>query len=112
LKKQKSVGFFLLRIYPQMLIKCTDLALHITYKYTIQKQMTTITKSIVFKWKIIGHETYKFTNCKKLYNTKTMREIKKSVNGYSVGFWINKKFVILKNLKPLLVKIEKEYCPF
>ena len=86
--------------------------LHITYKYTIQKQMTTITKSIVFKWKIIGHETYKFTNCKKLYNTKTMREIKKSVNGYSVGFWINKKFVILKNLKPLLVKIEKEYCPF
>jgi hypothetical protein len=42
----------------------------------------------------------------------TMREIKKSVNGYSVGFWINKKFVILKNLKPLLVKIEKEYCPF
>jgi len=30
LKKQKSVGFFLLRMNPLKLIKCTDLALHIT----------------------------------------------------------------------------------
>lgn len=41
-----------------------------------------------------------------------MREIKKTVNGYSVGYWINKKFWTLRNLKKHLVKIEKEICPF
>ena len=31
-----------------------------------------------------------------------MREIKKTVNGYSVGYWINKKFWTLRNLKNIL----------
>lgn len=55
---------------------------------------------------------YKFTKFEKLINVKTMREIKKTVNGYSVGYWINKKFYTLENLRKQLVKIEKIDCPF
>ena len=47
-------------------------------------------------------ESYKWTTTGQLYNTKTMREIKKTVNGYSVGYWINKKFWTLRNLKNIL----------
>ena len=41
-----------------------------------------------------------------------MREIKKTVNGYSIGYWIGKKFYTLENLRKQLVKIEKLDCPF
>lgn len=44
-------------------------------------------------------ENYKFTKCKKLFNTKTMREI-------------SKKFYTLENLRNCLVKIEKINYPF
>ena len=75
-------------------------------------QMITITKSINFKWKISFNDSYKWTTDNELYNTKTMRKIKKTVNGYSVGYWIGKKFYTLNNLKKHLVKIEKTICPF
>lgn len=74
--------------------------------------MTTITKSIVFKWKLDFSDYYQWTTTGKLYNIKTMREINKTVNGYSVGYWIGKKFYTLKNLKQHLVKIEKTNYPF
>lgn len=75
-------------------------------------QMITITKSINFKWKISFNDSYKWTTDNELYNTKTMRKIKKTVNGYSVGYWIGKKFYTLNKLKKHLVKIKKTICPF
>ena len=74
--------------------------------------MTTITQSIAFKWKLDFNSDYQWTNSGKLYNTKTMREIKKTVNGYSVGYWIGKRFWTLPNLRKHLVKIENEFCIF
>lgn len=74
--------------------------------------MITITKSIVFKWKLDFNSDYQWTTNGKLYNTKTMREIKKTVNGYSVGYWVGKKFHTIQKLRSQLVKIEKEPCPF
>ena len=74
--------------------------------------MITITKSIVFKWKLDFSDLYQWTTTGKLYNVKTMREIKKTVNGYSVGYWVNKKFWTVRNLRKHLVKIENERCPF
>ena len=74
--------------------------------------MTTITKSITFKCKLSFNDNYQWTTENKLYNVKTMREIKKTVNGYSVGYWIGKKFYTLENLRKHLVKIEKINFPF
>ncbi len=84
----------------------------LTSLYQQQHQMITITKSISFKWKLVFNSDYQWTTTGKLYNIKTMREIKKTVNGYSVGYWIGKKFHTIQKLRSQLVKIEKEPCPF
>ncbi len=77
-----------------------------------KKELHNITKSIVFKWKLDFTDLYKWTTEDELYNVKTMRKIKKTVNGYSVGYWICGKFITLESLRKHLVKIEKIHCPF
>ena len=63
------------------------------------------------KWKIENHPNYYFTTDKKLYNSKTNRIIKKVVKGgLSIGYVIDKKFITLKNLKPLISKVKKNYA--
>lgn len=74
--------------------------------------MTTITKSISFKWKLDFNDNYRWTTDNELYNIKTMRKIKKTINGYSVGYWICGKFYTLNNLKKHLIKIQKTILPF
>lgn len=74
--------------------------------------MTTITKSIVFKWKLDFNSNYQWSSENELYNLKTMNKIKKTVNGYSIGYWICKKFYTIEKIRKCLVKIEKQYCPF
>jgi hypothetical protein len=61
--------------------ECSSLL--ITCKYKQFYQMTTITKTITYKfiWQLDSAENYKFTKCKKLFNTKTMREIKNNYYG-------------------------------
>ena len=75
-------------------------------------QTIRVSKNYSLKWQINFAPHYKFTDCKKLINCKTGNEIKKTVNGYSVGYWISKKFYTLDNLRKQLVKIEKIECPF
>ena len=74
--------------------------------------MTTITKSIVFKWKLDFSDLYQWTSENELYNVKTMRKINKTLNGYSVGYWIAGKFYTVNNLRKYLVKIENKHLPF
>jgi len=65
------------------------------------------------RWQIIGNEDYKWSSCKKLINTKTDREIKKTINGGSIGYWIGKDFISINKLKNKIELIpKKEYCPF
>jgi hypothetical protein len=72
-----------------------------------------ISKNYDLKWQIKFAPNYKFSTCKKLFNTKTRREIKKIVNGGSIGYCINGKFYSLTFLKNKIEKIvQKEYCPF
>jgi len=60
------------------------------------------------KFKILSHPDYYFTVDNLLYNSKTNRIIKKRVKGgYSKGYTIDGKFITLKNLKPLIRKVEK-----
>lgn len=56
---------------------------------------------------------YKCSSCGKLFNVKSGRRIKKTVNGRSVGYWIAGKFLTLNSLRSNLEKIPpKQYCPF
>ena len=54
--------------------------------------MQTISVTHDLKWQIKGNEKYKWTSCKKLFNTQTGRQIKKTMNCRSVGYWIGKQF--------------------
>jgi len=74
--------------------------------------MISVTKDIEIKWFITGYESYGFGIDKKLYNLKTNRELKQSMNCRSIGYWFGKKFLTLKAIKPLLHKKVKTYCPF
>lgn len=72
----------------------------------------TITKVIELTWQISGYDYYYFDKDKKLYNAKTDREIKKTLNCRSVGFWLGKKFYSLNRLKPMLVRPKNYKVPF
>jgi len=59
-----------------------------------------------FTYKVKGYNYY-FTTDKKLFNYDTKRISKKCLRGYSTGYELNGKFITLKNLKPMLIKINK-----
>ena len=40
------------------------------------------------------------------------KEIKKTINGGSIGYWIGKEFISLNKLKNRIELIPKIYCPF
>ena len=71
----------------------------------------TITYHLI--WQLDFAEKYKLTKCRKLFNCQTGRLIEQRSNGGSIGYWINRKFYTIDNLKKHFVKIpKKEYCPF
>ena len=49
-----------------------------------------------------------------LYNLKTQRRIKKTLNGRSIGYWIGKNFYSVSFLETnnMLIKPNNFYCPF
>jgi len=60
------------------------------------------------KWKIEGYDNYYFTVDKVLFNSGTNRASKQVVRNCSRGYNLNGKFITLKKLKPLLLKIENK----
>lgn len=71
-----------------------------------------ITKHIEIRWEINGIDGYVFGDDKKMYNIKTGREIKQTVNCYSYGYWIGKRFFTLNKIKLLLVRPKYYKCSF
>jgi len=62
-------------------------------------QTISIKYSLIWQIKFAPH--YKWSACKKLFNVRTGRQVKKVLNGGSVGYWIAGKFYSLKKLKEL-----------
>ena len=59
------------------------------------------------KWFIKGYEDFFFCTNKKLHNTRTKRVLKKRVKCCSVGYELKGKFITLKNLRPLIIPVER-----
>ena len=74
--------------------------------------MQSITKHIEIVWLINSIDGYGFGDDKQLYNIKTGRKIKQSMNCCSIGFWIGKKFITASKIKTMLIKPIKQNCPF
>lgn len=65
------------------------------------------------KWQLKDNPKYKWTECKKLINTNTGNEIKRTLKGMTAGYWIGKEFIKLDDLKSKIELIQKDaYCPF
>jgi len=84
------------------------------YKHQYQTTMNTISKTYGLKYQISFAPEYQFEGKKngKCFNTKTGREIRKVVNGGSLGYWIKSKFYTVGNLRNKLELITKQKTPF
>ena len=74
--------------------------------------MNSISINYDLKWQIRSNEKYRWSTCKKLFNVKTGRQIKKTLNCRSIGYWIDRKFIALSKLKTELEIIPKQKTPF
>jgi len=64
------------------------------------------------KWQLKELPHYKISECKNIFNCKTNRKLKRVVNGYTIGYWINKKFIPLNKLNNYCELIKLESIPF
>lgn len=74
--------------------------------------MNSISVSYTLKYQIAFAPEYQFSLCKRCFNIKTGREIKKVYNNGCIGYSIRGKFKSLVYLRDCLVKINKQTCPF
>jgi hypothetical protein len=77
-----------------------------------QTTMQTISINYALKWQCKFANHYKWSKCGKLFNMKTAKQIKKTLNGGSIGYWIDGKFYTVNTLRHQVVLIPKEFCPF
>jgi len=69
--------------------------------------------SYTAKWRLKDNPNYLWTECKKLVNNNTGKEIKKTIKGIQAGYYLSKKFIKLSELKDKIELIpKKEWCPF
>jgi len=62
------------------------------------------------KWQIKSHPHIKLTSNRKIYNSKTCRIKKLTVNGGSIGIWLDDKtFLVKSKLKENIELIPKEF---
>jgi len=67
------------------------------------------------KWRFKKYPHICISDDKKrtVLNIKTGRILKQTVCSYSVGYWINRKFITLSKINNVVELIPKdEYCPF
>ena len=64
------------------------------------------------KWQLKNNPKYVWTECKKLINTNTGREIKKTLHGLTPGYWISREFIKLSDMANLVEKIKDAELPF
>jgi len=74
--------------------------------------MKSVIYTIGIVWEIRGFGGFGFGSNKRLYNLKTGRERKQSINNGTIGYWFGKKFVSIKRLRLLLYKPKQKLCPF
>ena len=72
--------------------------------------LISISYALIYQFR--EHPEYKVTKCGKIFNTKTGRRIKKTVNSRCVGFWIKGKFISLSSKDKHLEKVKRAECPF
>ncbi len=69
--------------------------------------------NLVLVWQIKDMPQYQVTRCKKIFNVSNDKQIKRTVNGSSIGYWLgSKNFVLESKINSMCEKIEKVKLPF
>ena len=74
--------------------------------------MQTISKTYNIDWTLKDYPNYGVTSRGIIINLKRSTILKKTMVGYSKGYYIEGKFITLAKLRKLLIKKEKQECPF
>jgi len=74
--------------------------------------MITISNTYNIAWTLKDYINYGVTDKGIIINLKRGTIIKKTMVGYSKGYYIEGKFITLTKLRKLLIKKEKTECPF
>jgi hypothetical protein len=76
--------------------------------------MHSITVTYRLKWRISIAPKLGVTQCGKVFNIRTGRQKKLTVNSKTMtkGYWIGREFYSLVKLRPLLEIIKPEFVPF
>jgi hypothetical protein len=72
----------------------------------------TLSRSYTLKWQFKGAPHYCVSKCKKIINTRTNKAVKRCLNGGSIGYWIEGKWVSERKLKYLIETIQEGEVPF
>jgi len=67
---------------------------------------------IVPKWHLKNEPNYLIASDNNVYNLKTKKKLQMQLKGYTKGYYLSGKFYSLLQLRKLLIKINKEICPF
>ena len=74
--------------------------------------MITYQINIVPKWIVKWHELYFIDDNNKMRNINTGKVLQMQLKGYTKGYYLNGKFLSLKQIRPLLEKYVENTCPF
>ena len=80
--------------------------------YQTSMRSISIHKVVEIAYEIEGVSGYAFGKDKALYNTRTGRRLKHTINGGSAGWWLAGRFMSHNAIRPLLRKPDTRYCPF
>lgn len=69
-------------------------------------------QNIVPKWVINGHPLYFIDDQKVMRNVRTGKPVKRQLKGYTIGYYLNRKFYSLNQIRPMLKRYEETNLPF
>lgn len=97
-----------------MLEGCLGGKFLLTRRSTQQHKTTMHTISIRYAliWQVKNAEHYKVSKCGKVFNCMSGKCLKRTVNGGSIGYWLQGKFYTLQRLRQLLERINSDDYPF
>ena len=68
--------------------------------------------NVVPKWLIKDYPLYFVDDKNKVRNKQTGKVLQMQLKGYTKGYYLNGKFLSLKQIRPLLIKYVEEKLPF
>ena len=75
-------------------------------------QMIKYQQDVIPKWLIEGHQLYFIDDKNKVRNMKSGKVLQMQLKGYTKGYYLNGRFLSLKQIRPLLKNIYANDCLF